>query len=156
MDLWEQQFQDWADRAREAAKLVARRQFDAAARLHFEEHRKSLEAERGDLQAWLKTREKQVVVAAKPVAIQEALFGADSPADPATSWATLTEPLERLAAFASDRLQSPSKRSEAEGVLRLYRQREADLNARLELLPSEVIPLGILMVLPEEATGHGA
>ena len=61
----------------------------------------------------------------------------------------LTTPEQRLAAFAADRSQPTSKRSEADGVLRLYRQRSQVLDVLFDLRDPEVIPLGVLMLIPE-------
>ncbi len=59
-----------------------------------------------------------------------------------------------MAELAGSARVSPRKRGEAETVLRLYRQRTADLHARLSLGEPEVVPLGLLMLVPEGK--HGA
>jgi hypothetical protein len=68
------------------------------------------------------------------------------------SWQTLSDPAQRLAAFYHDGSQHPARRAEADGVLRLYRQRREDLEARLALGEPEVIPLGLLMLIPDTLT----
>jgi hypothetical protein len=45
-------------------------------------------------------------------------------------------------------------RVEAEGVLRIFEQRVGFLNKLLDLREPEVVPLGVLMLLPEAT--HGA
>jgi hypothetical protein len=67
-------------------------------------------------------------------------------------WATLTDPVEQLAAFAADPTQPVRTRSEADGVLRIHRQRLSALEARLALGTPEVQPLGVLMLIPEGTT----
>jgi hypothetical protein len=64
-------------------------------------------------------------------------------------WTTLADPAERLAAFGTDASQPPARRSEADGVLRIYRQRQEALEARLTLGAPEIVPLGVLMLVPE-------
>ena len=48
----------------------------------------------------------------------------------------------------------PAERSEAEGVLRIFKQRSAALDRLLDFTPPEMIPLGLLMLIPE--VGNGA
>ena len=76
---------------------------------------------------------------------------APGPAAPAVAWVRLTNPAERLAAFTADGTQPRRERTEAETVLRLYRKRTADLAARLDFRVPEIIPLGLLMLVPESA-----
>jgi Mn-dependent DtxR family transcriptional regulator len=59
---------------------------------------------------------------------------------------------QRLAAFCHDGSQHPARRTEAEGVLRLYQQRREDLDARLALGDPEIVPLGLLMLIPDTLT----
>ena len=53
------------------------------------------------------------------------------------------------ARFYADSTRPHAARSEADGVLRLYRQRIADLDAHIQLLEPEIVPLGLLMIVPE-------
>ena len=77
-----------------------------------------------------------------------------SPAETvAPSWVSLTDSAERLAALVADRSYPPARRSEADGALRIYRQRLADLEVRLALGQPEIVPLGVLMILPEDGRG---
>jgi hypothetical protein len=66
----------------------------------------------------------------------------------------MTDPSERLAAFARDRSQRPSQRSEADGVLGIFRKRTRALEMLMDLRPPEVILLGVLMLVPE--VNHGS
>jgi hypothetical protein len=71
-----------------------------------------------------------------------------------SSWQTVTDPRDRLAAFHVDRQQPAAARAEAEGILRIYEQRTDYLNRLLDLRDPEIIPLGVLMLIPE--VKHGA
>jgi hypothetical protein len=78
---------------------------------------------------------------------------AETPAgSPVPDWAFLTDPVARLAAFAADPSQPPARRSEADGVLRIQRQRLESLEARLTLSAPEVVPLGVLMLVPQDCS----
>jgi hypothetical protein len=70
------------------------------------------------------------------------------------AWQSITEPQQRLAAFHADRQQPASARAEAEGVLRIYEQRMGFLYRLLDLREPEIVPLGVLMLIPE--VKHGA
>ena len=59
------------------------------------------------------------------------------------------DPVERLSAFVAISKNVPSKCREAETVLRIYRQRMRDLEARLVIQEPEIQPLGLLMIVPE-------
>ena len=59
------------------------------------------------------------------------------------------DPAAHLAAFGSDGGQSPAKRSEADGVLRIHEKRKKILDALLDLGQPQIVPLGVLMLVPE-------
>jgi hypothetical protein len=85
--------------------------------------------------------------------VQASLFDlSDAPAPTAalatSGWAALDDPALRLAGFAVDVAQPARARGEADGVLRIYRQRLAALDERAALRPPEVVELGALMVVP--------
>ena len=63
------------------------------------------------------------------------------------------DPEQRLAAFGSDGGQSPAKRSEADGVLRIHEKRKKILDALLALGEPQLVPLGVLMLMPEVKHG---
>ena len=56
-----------------------------------------------------------------------------------------------LAKFYADSSQVHAARSEADGVIRLYRQRAGDLATRMTLHEPEIVPVGLLMIVPEGA-----
>ena len=66
----------------------------------------------------------------------------------AAPWASLADPLERLAGFASDNSQPVALRHEAQTVLMLFKKRRDDLDACEALRDPEVTTLGMLMIVP--------
>jgi len=141
--LWEQSFASWADHARETALQAARDSFSRVAGPQIEEHRRVLEAERGDLATWVQTRADALC---GPLELEQpGLFGR---APELPRWKTVTDPAERLAAFATDGDNAPAARREADGVLRLYQKRSRDLTIRTETKVLDPLPLGLLMLVP--------
>ncbi len=154
-DLWERTFQSWGQAARDTAKKCAEREFEAiAGEFHFV-HITTLSDEKIDLIAWLETRCKEVTSEFEVIPVQRDLFGSL----PVTSgnkdnrsyqpWMSIKKPDEKLAAFFTDRSIPIAKRSEADGVLRLFRQRMDFLEERMDLNEPEILPLGMLMLVPE-------
>ncbi len=150
--VFERHFQPWYANAQREALAAAAASFGPISATFVQERRRELEAERARQDEWLRQRTNELLPTIRlPVPQQLDLFSIlpsePTPAHPA--WATLADPTERLAAFATDPAQPPRARSEAEGVLRIYRQRLRDLEARLDLRPPEIVPIGVLMVVPE-------
>lgn len=142
-DLWERGFAAWAGAARSAAAEAARDAFSAMAAPQLAEHRRLLDGERRDLDAWLHARAEALCGAAQ--AVQADLF---AQAAELPGWKSQADPAQRLAAFATDGTNPPSARREADGVLRLYRKRVQDLGVRAEAKVLEPLPLGLLMLVP--------
>ncbi|UCC30171.1 MAG: DEAD/DEAH box helicase, partial [Phycisphaerales bacterium] len=141
-DVWEQQFAQWADGAGERAKQAAESGYRPIAEAYIGERRETLESERKDQHRWLEQRCEEIT--GQDVApVQQLLFDEadDALGRRVPDWDTLEDPVERLAAFASDSTQHPAKRSEADGVLRIHEQRIKELEARLALSDPEVVPL---------------
>jgi hypothetical protein len=151
--VFEQHFKPWFAAAAAQARQQAQADFATLGAEFIASRRRELELERTRQDEWLRQRTSELLPRpATPAAQQLDLFAAsattaETAAEPA--WSTHTEPVERLAAFATDAAQPPRARGEAEGVLRIYRQRLQDLDARLDLRAPEVVPLGVLMVVPE-------
>jgi len=143
--LWEKVFSGWAGPARAAALEAARSRFDELARPLLAEHQRFLDAERRDLDAWMRARAE--TLCGELQGVQVDLFG-EAPALP--RWKTLADPAERLAAFATDGANPPSARREADGVLRLFQKRSSDLAARASLRVAGPLPLGLLMLVPAQ------
>jgi superfamily II DNA or RNA helicase len=158
--LWKAHFEDWAAPAEAEAKSAAASGFRPLAEAFTSERRATLEREKAAQAEWLARRAEEITGAVANETVRQAeLFdlGRDnSSSEPdavSAEWAGLRDPAERLAAFHSDRSQRPGQRSEAEGVLRINKERVEALERLLDLRPAEVIPLGVLMLIPE--AGHG-
>lgn len=147
--LWRQHFEGWPEARRKLAEQAASECFADLAAPFLAKHRSEVGAEQNDLEAWLRARTK--VVCDETEAVTGDLFG-DFAAD-VPRWKTLTDPTERLAAFATAGYNKPSERREADGVLRLYRQRIKDLDRRGALRVLPPLPLGLLMLVPDGQGG---
>ncbi|HEU4328371.1 MAG TPA: helicase-related protein [Roseiflexaceae bacterium] len=156
--VYAQHFQPWFAPAQNDAQDLARRMFcdspDTAA--FVASHQRALAEERARLDEWLRQRAREIsgaAVRAPDRAVQMSLFepaAQDGPqAAQQAGWAALEDPAARLAGFALDSTQPARARGEAEGVLRIDRQRRADLDARAALRPPELVALGVLMLLPD-------
>jgi hypothetical protein len=153
-DLWKTMYSTWGEgvqvRAREAAEAYFKNlSDDLTSRRHV-----LLGTEARELAAWLRQRAIEITSNAEELDTQAGLFadpGTEVPAPPA--WRTLPDPAERLAGLESDRKQPMKLRNQARVVLELYQRRQKDLTGRMALLPPSVIPLGILMLLPEGSIG---
>jgi hypothetical protein len=144
--VWEQYFAHWAGNAHTHARDAAAMRLNTLAAAFIEAKRQALAAEREALQQWFTHRVHDLTEDVAPAFRQRELCDTEA-ASPA--WAHLTDAAERLAAFATDASQSPARRSEADGVLRIHRQRQMELEARFALGEPEIVPLGVLMIVPE-------
>ncbi len=149
-EVWERYFSTWGDESKTRAQATAREAFAPIAAGFLSERREALGKEQAELDAWLRQRANEITSGEMPVPPQLGLFeeNARQEAERQT-WNDLTDPAQKLAAFAADSSRSVAKRSEADGVLRLYRQRLEEHTSRLALSEPEIIPLGLLMILPE-------
>ncbi|MCA9030222.1 MAG: hypothetical protein KDA66_05390, partial [Planctomycetaceae bacterium] len=151
-DLWVDHFENWAQQAIETASAEASQGFQPIADAFLKERRDALKRERDQQVKWLQSRCDDITGTGRATHVQRGLF--DEPESttargPRAPWQTLDDPAERLAAYFTDRNQSTGSRFEAEGVLRLYEQRMKQLDALSDLREPEVMPLGILMLMPE-------
>ena len=151
--VWEKYFAAVFDPDHPLACAAAMGSFVLLADDFVTQHRRALEQERRRNEEWLRERADEIIGGAELEARQLELGEAVQPSRRTTAKRPGT-PEERLAELAGSARVSPSKRGEAETVLRLYRQRTADLQARLSLGEPEVVPLGLLMLVPEGK--HGA
>jgi len=152
-DLWERSFKPWGPEAGARARAAAEAAFGPVARGFAEEHRREVESERVRLREWVEQRSREVTGEASSRHVTRGLFdGLDAPdLGPVPAWAPLEHGEARLAAYAQDRAEPGARRSEADGVLSLYRRRTADLDRRARVGAPEVEPLGLLMVVPAGA-----
>jgi len=148
--LWEKHYRAWGANVQAAAAKAAGMSFADLAEPFTKQHRTELDREKRALDEWLRFRTDQIC---GPVeAEQVKLIGGDAP--DVSRWKTLTEPTERLASFATDGANKPADRREADGVLRLYKQRSEDLAKRTTLRVQDPTPLGILMLVPAAQGGR--
>ena len=155
-DMWKRLFAGWATDHPKLAATMAETSFRSIADSFIDSQRRVLESERSQQAEWLRQRASEITAGLAPQPVQTGLFdprAEQRPASGGPNWATTTDPAARLAAFAADRSQPVAKRSEAESVLRIYEQRIAHLEARLALSAPEILPLGLLMMVPEARRG---
>ena len=148
-DVWETHFEGHFEDADIQSRKAVEDVFQNIGEVFIRERREILQRERQQQDEWLRQRVKEITGTGAPQAEQIALFEnleKETPEEP--SWASLSDPAECLAAYATDRRQPPGLRSEADGVLRIYRQRLTDLDSRLNLGEPEVVPIGLLMLVP--------
>lgn len=153
-DLWKRHFSSWGKDTAAKAVEAATEAFAPVAKSFAAERLKTLERERQQQQQWLKSRCDDITGSASVVSPQRQLpfdveENSQEPEEPVVAWQTLTDPAERLAAFFTDRNQTAAARFEAEGVLRIFKQRMAQLDRFSALRDPEIIQLGILMLIPE-------
>jgi superfamily II DNA or RNA helicase len=150
-DVWQTHFAGWADADSEDACAAALDAFRPLAEDFLAERRTQLEAERQRQEEWLAQRCRDLVGEAREEPVEEpTLFDQPQAPRPRGDWAKPGDPLEHLACLGADRTVKTSLRNEADTVLRIHRERMAELGARLRLGDPEVIPLGLLMIVPEE------
>ena len=151
-DLWKTRYAAWGDAARDRARAAVSAHFEIASGEFTARRRELLESEQQELAAWQRQRAIEITSQGEQRSSQVELFqeGA-APPQPPPVWRTLVDPVERLAGFETDRTQSTKLRNEARVVLELYEHRRKELAARLALVLPVVLPLGILMLIPEAA-----
>ena len=142
-DLWTRTFASWAPTSEAAARVAAQAAFAELAATFAREQEAVLATERAELNAWVK--ERALTLCGPIQGVQGDLF---STGPRLSEWKTRTEPVERLVAFATDGAQPISQRREAETVVKLCRDRDADLDRRRPLAPEPPSPLGLLMLVP--------
>ena len=146
-DLWKNHFAAWSATAADCARQAAAACFRPIAEAFIQERRKSLQAEAGGPRAWLAKRAEEIT-GMKGGPAERGLFDrVQRSATPACR--SVSDPQQRLAAFGSDGSQAPAKRSEADGVLRIHEKRKKILDALLALGEPQIVPLGVLMLMPE-------
>ncbi|MEA5540353.1 helicase-related protein [Limnoraphis robusta Tam1] len=145
--VWENHFHALWEAGLEGGQRAVESGFQPLAETFVGEFQANLEEEQSRLKEWLDLRHQEILPLEAIASQQLGLFDAVPVSEP-PSWTTLDDPLEKLAAFSVDPSQPPKLRSEADGVLRLYHQRQQDLENRLHLHPLEIVPIGVLMLVP--------
>lgn len=144
--VWEKRFAGWVPAQQNAAIEAAALAFRALTDVFVGEHRLRTERDLQDLGQWVRLRANDLCGAAQPATGD--LF---APADGRGAWQSLTDPVQRLAAFAVDRGASPRQRTEAEAVVKLYKQRLDEIERRGRLTIERPQAVGMLMLVPSEA-----
>ena len=157
-DIWKNHFESWGSKFSDNAHEIAQERFLDLVAVFEKAHRQNLETELRELDRWIDQRSRELTGEIVSLPVQIGLFDTNKDIlekTPPSSfdWSSNKEPAERLAAFANDRIQIHSKRSEADGILRLYDERRQDIQDRLSLGTPEVVPLGMLMIVPEDRHG---
>jgi superfamily II DNA or RNA helicase len=136
---WDPHFAAWGAQAQEKSAEAARTAFQKVAERFARDHQRLLDEEQRRLDDWLEGRADEICGPVKDEG--PTLFDATSPAEPRT-------PFERLQQFFSRQQAGSKARAEAESVLRFYERRRGQLQERGELRAPEVVPLGMLMLVP--------
>lgn len=158
-DVWKAHFAPFGGGVQESARAAAEGAFLPLAREFVEKHRGEMEKASRAQEQWLAERAREITGTGPELRTIDLFEGASVTRDRsdasslAPAWSTLTVSEERLGGFARDASQPPARRGEAEGVLRIHQQRMRELDARLALQPPEAIPLGLLMLIPEDGRG---
>ncbi len=145
--IWEKQFSGWGTRAKTVAADAAVNGFSPIAEKFSGEYRSRLEGDRKGTEDWLRARATEITGKDSAQQAQLGLFRSGDSAQ-----AEYGTPEEQIASIASDPSNPSALRSEADGVIRLYKQRFADQETRRSLANPEIVPLGVLMIIPE--AGH--
>ena len=144
--VWKTHFASWLPGRRGVAESAAATACSSIASASKAELLTDLDAERANLDDWLRQRSRQICGEA-PRARQAELF-TDFEDEVEAPWARTPDGTDRLAALAVDKSVPIHRRSEAETVLRLYKQR-TDLIARRQALDVPMVtPLGLLLLVP--------
>lgn len=153
-EVWEKHFAEWGLITLDKAREEAIKGFQGISGESVITLREQLQEEKDGHLRWLQQRTEEILgheLVAAPK--QDLLFGGDSKSTTVpggTSHLVSDGPMARLVSFASDATQPPAKRSEAEGVLRIFRKRSEEIEGRLDLREPEILPLGVLMLIPED------
>jgi len=133
-------FKSWDKGCQASAASAAEPAFSEIAREFTKRHASDIAQEESDLLAWVKERTREVCGEAEGVVQGDLFEQAGAPAV-LPKWHSLPDSPDRLASFATD--GSPVKaRKEAEGVLKLYKDRSDRLHKRARLDPARLEPLG--------------
>jgi superfamily II DNA or RNA helicase len=150
-DVWKNYFEQSFSTAKEQAQNIAQQNWSSIASNFSASHNREMEIEKARQTEWLQQRSQEITGTQVETAVQISLFDTlteNNQPTPQSTWISVTDPIERLALFATDTNQTARLRSEADGVLRIYRQRLAMLESKLALQAPSVLPLGVLMLVP--------
>jgi hypothetical protein len=148
-DVWDAHFEGWGAGAREAAAHAARQAFAPLAASFAAEVEERAREGRQHVATWLVLRCREITGQDTDRLIQKDLFEQTSGGASGATWMTLPHGPERLAAFTADRAQPSTRRSQADVALKLAATRREDIERRARLREPEIVPVGVLMLLPD-------
>jgi superfamily II DNA or RNA helicase len=151
-EIWEKHFASWAGDAQNKAATFALNNFTPIGDTFIKDKERALQKEQQTQEDWLGQRADEITSSQIVTAVQVDIFNQDT-ANKHANWQTITDPAKRLAAFHGDKGQPAGRRSEAEGVLRLYQKRIDHIKALLAMHKPEVTTIGMLLIVPEN--NHG-
>lgn len=146
-DLWKTKFAAWAEKLAAKAQGLATAAFESVAGRFIATLAEEIAAEQNHLAQWLATRATELCGPAR-AGDQRELF---QDVGASAAWKRALPPEERLAAFSTDSSVGARERREADGVLRLYQDRQAALASRLRFEQPALSTLGVLMLIPRKA-----
>jgi len=157
-DIWKKHYSDWGSEVITRAGDAARNGFAPRADLFIKERVELLKDERNNISTWLKKRAEDLTGKYREAPVRMGdLFNqsATAPDDKKRpDWMEIDDPTTRLKGFIADRSQPHYRRAEADNLLTLYTTRNNHIDARADLREPDIIPLGVLMLVPEDR--HGA
>jgi superfamily II DNA or RNA helicase len=146
--IWENYYSSWVPGVIATSNDIALSGFKPIGDEYIKQQTSLLQKERETLDEWLHKRSEEITGAEIVTAVQVDVFDSAAPV-PQTDWQTIVNPADRLAAFHKDKSRPNAKRSEADGVLRLYEKRSRHLDSLLAMHEPEVVALGLLFIIPE-------
>ena len=166
--VWEAHFQSWPVGILDEARADASRCFVPLADAFRKERIGGLQLEKESLDSWIRQSARDLAPTAEapqqPNLFEQMSERATGHEPQATSprsalirgtndsqvpsWQHEKDPVRRLEGLEKDEEQPPSRRAEAHAALTLYERRRTDLEDRMALSDPEVIPIGMLMLVP--------
>jgi superfamily II DNA or RNA helicase len=151
--VWEEQFASWAPPLLEGARTRAKDNFEPEGQAFLKDATERIAREKADLEKWVTERIAELA----PVVVHETPDLFSAPTGPVTPPKPApTTPTERLEAIQANASQPQRLRSQASALRKMYQQRLDHLALRSRFSAPEVIPLGLLMVIPDDEGGNHA
>ncbi|HUB16254.1 MAG TPA: helicase-related protein [Acetobacteraceae bacterium] len=142
-DPWQRWFAAWLPRRQPLAEKLATASMRRIAADCAAAQRCHAARDRIDLERWLKLRADEICGVFVP---RTADLFAEPPDRPA--WKSVSAPLDRLAAFASEAANAPAARREANSVLTLFRNRSEEAASDGTPSPPSLRLFGMLLLVP--------
>lgn len=155
-DVWKDNFADWGEAAQQTAIRAARDAFSSVGNEFTKTRLAELRREQNQHDVWLREAATQIIGDAEADPAPTLFDGDQAFRKSMPVWRTSSDPKERLSSFATDKSNSRERRNQAETILRAYERRISDLAERIQLSEPEIIPLGLLMLVPAEEVRRGS